>query len=407
MSSSSISWLDFSEAERRKMVEIVSLFKERDTRDELGIATIRDSFADLFFPGTSTLQTRARYFLFIPWLYRHYEITHVPSAKISSRLSQDEIYLIDALIRSGESGSVIGQRSGASLHRFPSSIYWIGLQSWGICRFPGTQEQYQRSLDHWNERQKIRTEVDEINQDDGFQINWDSDLPMKPEGFPSQANFALTNGEAQYLKDRLLLSCTESLLAYLVEHTQPIDDTVHFPWFHSSIGTFPSRLQNWLIHARNFSETIHGAALLYNLKLAELAKNEELVSQYHENMEQWYARLRIRQEAWPQWNRIEFWALAARPGVNVPTLSRKFVDEWLDRLFINGKISQPEKSKDMISLVEKREQYLKGSRSRFKSKRHLDMWSGASFAGQIDYRWRIARRITNDILEGLSERDNH
>jgi hypothetical protein len=34
--SSSISWLDFSEAERRKMVEIVSLFKERDTRDELG-----------------------------------------------------------------------------------------------------------------------------------------------------------------------------------------------------------------------------------------------------------------------------------------------------------------------------------------------------------------------------------
>ena len=147
------------------------------------------------------------------------------------------------------------------------------------------------------------------------------------------------NQEAQYLKDRLLLSCTESLLAYLVENTQPIDDTVHFPWFHSSIGTFPSRLQNWLIHARNFSETIHGAALLYNLKLAELAKNEELVSQYHENMEQWYARLRIRQEAWPQWNRIEFWALAARPGVNVPTLSRKFVDEWLDRLFINGKIS--------------------------------------------------------------------
>lgn len=54
MPTSSVSWLDFSEAERRKMVEIVSLYKERDTRDELGIATIRDSFADLFFPGTST-----------------------------------------------------------------------------------------------------------------------------------------------------------------------------------------------------------------------------------------------------------------------------------------------------------------------------------------------------------------
>ena len=56
---SSLSWLDFSEVERRKMIEIVSLFKGRDKRDELGLASIRDSFADLLFPGTSTLQTRA------------------------------------------------------------------------------------------------------------------------------------------------------------------------------------------------------------------------------------------------------------------------------------------------------------------------------------------------------------
>ena len=404
---SSISWLDFSEAERRKMIEIVSLFKERDTRDELGIATIRDSFADLFFPGTSTLQTRARYFLFIPWLYRHYENTHVSSKKIATRLRQDEIYLIDALIRAGESASVIGQRSGASLHRFPSSIYWIGLQNWGICRFPGTQDQYQRSLDHWNQHQRIRSEVDEINLDDGVLNNWDSDLPIQPEGFPSQANFALTKKEALYLKDRLLLSCTESLLAYLVEYTQPIDETIRFPWFHPSFDTFPPRLQCWLTHARNFSETLHGAALLYNLKLSELSKNEELVSDYQETMKQWYSRLYARKAAWPSWNRSEFWKLAARPGVNVPSLSRKFVDEWLNYLFANGNILHPEKSKEMVSLVEQREQYLKGSRSRFKSKRHLDMWSGASFAGQIDYRWRIARRITNDILVGVySGEDN-
>ena len=48
MPKSSLTWLDFSEAERRKMIEIVALFKERDTRDELGLATIRDSFSDRF-----------------------------------------------------------------------------------------------------------------------------------------------------------------------------------------------------------------------------------------------------------------------------------------------------------------------------------------------------------------------
>jgi len=35
MSSSTISWLDFSESERRKAVEVVAFFEDRETRDEL------------------------------------------------------------------------------------------------------------------------------------------------------------------------------------------------------------------------------------------------------------------------------------------------------------------------------------------------------------------------------------
>jgi len=61
--------LDYSEHERRKMLDVVDLFKERDTRDELGIGAVRDSFADQLFPGTSTIMTRARYFLLVPWTY--------------------------------------------------------------------------------------------------------------------------------------------------------------------------------------------------------------------------------------------------------------------------------------------------------------------------------------------------
>ena len=49
---SQFAWLDYSEHERRKMLDIVDLFREHDTRDELGIGSVRDTFADLFFPGT-------------------------------------------------------------------------------------------------------------------------------------------------------------------------------------------------------------------------------------------------------------------------------------------------------------------------------------------------------------------
>lgn len=53
-----LGWIDFSKTERSKVLT------ERGTLDELGIAPIRDGFSNLFFPGTSTIQTRAKYFFF-------------------------------------------------------------------------------------------------------------------------------------------------------------------------------------------------------------------------------------------------------------------------------------------------------------------------------------------------------
>jgi hypothetical protein len=52
-------WLDYSERERRKMLDVVDLFREHGTRDELGIGSVWDAFADLLYPGTSTIMTRA------------------------------------------------------------------------------------------------------------------------------------------------------------------------------------------------------------------------------------------------------------------------------------------------------------------------------------------------------------
>ena len=65
-----IAWLDTSADEQRRVREIVALFTDKGTLDELGIGQIRDAFSDGMFPGTSTIQTRARYLLFVPWLYQ-------------------------------------------------------------------------------------------------------------------------------------------------------------------------------------------------------------------------------------------------------------------------------------------------------------------------------------------------
>ena len=60
---STFAWLDHSEEQRRQILDVLDLFREKGTIDELGLGTIRDAFADMLFPGTSAPQTKARYFL--------------------------------------------------------------------------------------------------------------------------------------------------------------------------------------------------------------------------------------------------------------------------------------------------------------------------------------------------------
>ena len=94
---STLTWLDFSERERRHALEVIDQFREESTRDELGIGSIRDAIADLLFPGTSTVQTRARYFLFVPWIYLILEGKKIGYPDIESRARKYEIDLIYAL----------------------------------------------------------------------------------------------------------------------------------------------------------------------------------------------------------------------------------------------------------------------------------------------------------------------
>ena len=143
---STLTWLDSSEHERRSVLELVSALNEPGTLDELGIGTIRDTIADTLFPGTSTIQTRARYFLFIPWIPQMVEDGSPRGAEARARRFQ--MQLRDALISAhgpNEPG-VIGVAAGEALQRWPLDIYWLGLARWGIRRHPGSISSYFASL---------------------------------------------------------------------------------------------------------------------------------------------------------------------------------------------------------------------------------------------------------------------
>ena len=402
---SSFAWLDYSEQERRRALDVISLFQIRDTRDELGLAGVRDPLAELLFPGTTTIQTRARYFLFIPWMCRDFERRAVRSSRIGIRFRSAEGRLIKHLSESDDVKGVIGGEAGAAVKRMPSSVYWAGLRRWGILQFQGSQAQYHRSLDQFYVRLKGRQARDRENEASSPEpTNWHPHIPDPPAGFPEGAELRLRFSEAEYLRERILSAAPCTLLAHLVDQVEEPWDRVGFAWEHVAAAEFPTPIRRQLTHTRIFSEVMHGASLLYNLMLAEARGHEDWIDTYTSSFEQWAVEEAERAERLAAWDLGAFWDLVSGGG-RPPTLTtRRFVEGWADRVRRASALGSLRSDPNALRLVRDREHCLKRGRARLHNRRHLELWRGASGSAQLDFRWGITQTLLHDILDGLSSR---
>jgi len=99
---SSVGWVVLDDAHKRAIQETAALSREQGTVDELGIGVVRDALSDLLFPGTSVLHTRAKYLLFVPWIYDAIRAEGRWGSRAVALGRQREIALITALIDGGE-----------------------------------------------------------------------------------------------------------------------------------------------------------------------------------------------------------------------------------------------------------------------------------------------------------------
>lgn len=193
--SSSFGWLDADANQRRRMLEVVDMFKDEDTVDELGVGAIRDALSGALFPGMSTIHTRLRYVLFIPWLLER--ASHKPTqTEMTAEFRSLEYRLIGSLLAGGEQLGVIGSRARDNLRRLPSGVYWSALGTWGI-------RQENVSIDGYFRRQQDlrllvrRTAVadDPETRDALPGSGIDPHLPTAPEDLLQRATFDLTSEE--------------------------------------------------------------------------------------------------------------------------------------------------------------------------------------------------------------------
>jgi len=392
--------MDYSDKDRRRAMEIIDLFREEDTRDELGIGVIRDAFADHFFPGTNTIQTRVRYFLFIPWVFQSVNAEDNEDG-FTKKIRNRQHQLCEALKTGGESLGVIGYRAGRAVQRLPSNIYWHGLQRWGVLRFAGSETDYGRCLS------RQRHSGEPLRNDDGEIVSsakrnfWDPGLPEPADGWPKRASFSLRRKEAWYLAERINRSAGGSMLDWLIRHQLEPGES-RFVWEHVHPEALDATQVEEIAHARNFSESIHGAALLYNLMLAEKADWPERVVHYEEWIDGWWSHLQDRSAELRGWNRDRFWALLQERLVGRALRCRVFVDDWINAIGKFRTVGDVLGDRNLRDLIRHREQLIKGKRARLGNPRALDNWNGSSGALQLDYRWGSpVCDLLRDVVRGL------
>lgn len=397
---SSFAWLDFSDFERRRALEVIQRLAEHDTVDELGIGSVRDALSEILFPSTSVIQTRARYFFFVPWIYLRLEKHRVPSERIGAEARKAEIKLIEVLLTSADSEGTIGRRARKGLKILPSAIYWQALHRLGIRSFRGPRDRYHRSIDRFYANRTIALRNDDREIADRLRVsNWDQHFPEPPVDFPESATLSLRRMEAEYLRERIMFSAPKTLYRYLVGSDEPVADCL-FPWEHPSLNELPAHVQEQLQHSWNFSEIIHSAALLYNLMLARLENNEERIEEYTASLADWRDEYSDRAAALEAWNLSRFWEIAAGGGTRILPSTRLFIESWINLMRKSGG-NRLQSNKTAQQMILDRERQLKRGQARLENKRARELWTGHAGVGRLTYRWDIARQMLIDIETGL------
>ena len=392
-----LGWIDFSKSERNKILSVLDRLSEKDTLDELGIAPIRDGFANIFFPGTSTIQTRAKYFLIIPYALKDLEHSDETNPnKILREFDDIEMTCAQKLLDNGsDSERIIGSRSlnqGKWVKRTPADIYWAGLRNYGI--FTGgtlslteyirafcALKKQKASLKSLGSRNDYTEESERDDKDAGglfkkqfwnildYSQNWMDDLDIK-----------LTSSEGEFLKQQIIQSFPESMMAFILKNNMTeLLESDDFSSLDSLIHLFPAEIQKDYTLARNFSDFIYVVRTKYNIIVSN-GENKKA------NIE--WASMRDNLK---DYSDVDLEAIFVRLQLfNNPNLCDFLRNE--KTFILNNDLE------GMKTEIKKRERYLKDNRARtmHPGEFDTDIWYGG---GTLGYRYSNAKIIMHDIFE--------
>ena len=391
-----LGWIDFSKNERNKVLSVLDLLSESGTLDELGIAPVRDGFANLFFPGTSTIQTRAKYFLIVPYALKDLEYSDEANPNRMLRAFDEKERSCGEILVGGEDTvGIIGKRSlaqGKWVKRTPADIYWAGLRYYGI--FTGgtislteyihamskmkSQKETLKKLGNHNDTAEEGV-TDDKDAGDLFRMQF-LKIPTYQDNWIDDLSIKLTVEEGDFLKKQMLNAFPESMLAYILRNDlTEVFNCKSFQDMESLIKQFPDQIQQDYYLAKEFSEFLFVLRTIYNMIVSE-GKNED-ANVVWENLKPDLKELAA----------VDLESIFGRLGIT----RNVFLCNFLRK---SQSLMEAGNLEGMMTEIKRRERELKQSRAKTLHPGEFDpqIWYGG---GLLDYRFGNAKVIIGDIFE--------
>jgi hypothetical protein len=283
------------------------------------------------------------------------------------------------------------------------------LEEWGIRLIRGSIGDYGGSIDAYYKK------IDGYEGDDEEEeklealglYNWNPGaLLLCPKNFPEGVTPSLEHDEAVYLMERLKFYQPQSLFAKLIDYPGKID--AENIWEYPDLKIFTSEQNCWIENARLFSKVMHGAALLYNVCIADLVQNDgsdkgkEWSMKYREMFVIWLKSIRDEFDKIKEWDLGKFWTIVDFKAKGKYKVSKDFVEQWVS-ILIKSDPTVLVDDAAARNLIAVREDSLKHALSRITSEQARKNWNGEAGSGIDPYgfRWLKAKSFLNEIFAGL------
>lgn len=404
MMESTLGWVLLSRDALRRAEEHLRE-DEQGVRDEIGFLALHQAYADRFFPGTSVLQTRLRYILFVPWLYERVA-KRTDRRQVSRVMQQEEIGLARRLKQTyGMSSGVIGARSYPKpTSQPPSMVYWTALVNWGILR-PMIDGSYP-SRGNLHRMLSQSGSVSRLQDDDEYPLeegcSFFVTLPDPPKHWDKPQVplcFDLSETEPRFIR-RHLISVNRPgrlkdlcLLSRLVEHRVPVD-RIGSLWSDAVFEAADTDDRGALLRAQQVAALVAVGRSVYAALVEHICEAEDkrpMPQEHRTHLEEMIHK--HRQEAL----KLDVDALEQDAPQSLPQRILGVLREtqrWLRR---------GNHYLDLGALYEQSEIRRKGRRARLAQtlagRERRAEWSseGYPLAGPLHYRWGNVKRLLGDL----------